>query len=172
MNEPRESCQRCGEVHLHCTAHSSSTGKACNTKPTLGSTVCWRHGASKPIVAAAAARRVELDKVKSYLERRGMAGVDPGQALLSMIAEATIRVVVAEAAEDDEKLGRWADRLANYSNKAIRAGLEERKVRMAEADARRLFGAVTKALEATGLTPAQEETFRATFAAGLRDIGG
>jgi hypothetical protein len=51
---------------------------------------------------------------------------------------------------------------------ALKAGVEERRIRIAEADAERIMDAQMKALMAMGLTDRLEE-FRATFAANLRD---
>ena len=51
---------------------------------------------------------------------------------------------------------------------AIKAGVEERRVRMAEADARELFSAVMLALEAAGLNTIQADTFRRALAERLR----
>lgn len=60
------------------------------------------------------------------------------------------------------------DRLANIAALALRAGVDERRVRLAEADADRVFSAVNGALAAAGLTPTQQEAFRLALAAALR----
>lgn len=66
----------------------------------------------------------------------------------------------------------WCDRLAKYSEMALRAGVEERRVRLVEADAARMFTAIAAALNAAGLNPAQQEAFRVNLAAQLRPSGG
>lgn len=60
------------------------------------------------------------------------------------------------------------DRLASYATMALKAGIDERRVRMAEHETERLYGAVVDGLEAAGLTPAQREAFNGRFAARLR----
>lgn len=64
------------------------------------------------------------------------------------------------------------DRLAQLTATALKLGLDERRVRLAEADARRLFTAVSAALHRAALTGEQQEAFRAALAAELRSAGG
>jgi hypothetical protein len=59
-------------------------------------------------------------------------------------------------------------RLRDASEGALKAGVEERRVRVAEADAERIMDAQVQALLAMGLTDRLEE-FRVNFAAHLRD---
>lgn len=61
------------------------------------------------------------------------------------------------------------DRLASYAKAALQANVDERRVRMAEADARMLFGAVAKAMAKVKMTPEQTEVFRAELADALRN---
>jgi hypothetical protein len=68
--------------------------------------------------------------------------------------------------------GEWVDRYARVQKLALDAGIDERRTSIAEADTERLFGAVVNALDAAGLTPAQEATFRAALAANLTAITG
>jgi hypothetical protein len=62
---------------------------------------------------------------------------------------------------DDER-----DRLASYITAALKAGVEERRVRLAERDATMLFAAVGLALDRMGLSKRFEE-FRVEFARAL-----
>lgn len=57
--------------------------------------------------------------------------------------------------------------LVNVAAAALRAGVEERRVRMAEADATQILGAQVKALVAMGLSDRLEE-FRVAFVNALR----
>lgn len=66
--------------------------------------------------------------------------------------------------------GDWSDRLAHYAALALKAGVDERRVRLAEADAERLMTAVVAALGSAGLSPAQEGAFRASLATELRRL--
>lgn len=63
------------------------------------------------------------------------------------------------------------DRLAQYSALALKAGVDERRVRVAEVQTSRLFEAVTTALDAAGLNPQQQEAFRVALAGNLRALG-
>lgn len=68
---------------------------------------------------------------------------------------------------DDER-----DRLAKYSDFALKAGVEERRVRLAEADAREFFAGIAEAITAAALTPEQTEIFRATLIARFNQFRG
>lgn len=67
--------------------------------------------------------------------------------------------------------GEWLDRYARIQKLALDAGIDERRTQVAEADIARLFDAVTTALDAAGLTPEQEASFRVSLAGELRSIG-
>jgi hypothetical protein len=60
------------------------------------------------------------------------------------------------------------DKLVSYAQAALRANVEERRVRLDEMEARRLMAGAVKAIQATGLTPEQAEVFRREFAKALR----
>lgn len=60
------------------------------------------------------------------------------------------------------------DRLAKYVKDALQLGLDERRVRIAESDARRLFTAVVDAMADAGLSEEQGEAMRRAVAARLR----
>lgn len=62
------------------------------------------------------------------------------------------------------------DRQAQIAAAVLKAGIDERRQRQRESDARELFGAVSKALSATGLSPAQQEVFRRELVAHLRTV--
>lgn len=64
---------------------------------------------------------------------------------------------------DDER-----DRFAKYCDMALKAGVEERRVRLAESDAREFFDGIGEAIKAAELTPEQTEVFRATLIARFR----
>ena len=118
--------------------------------------------------------------------------IDPGEALIRALWEAAgnvefyrakvagmgidlLAVEKGPAGAAKEVPSPWVllynderDRLKNISVAAIKAGVEERRVRMAEADARELFSAVTFALEAAGLDSIQSNSFRRELAERLR----
>lgn len=60
------------------------------------------------------------------------------------------------------------DRWAKLCLELAKLNIDERRVRLAEADAQRIFGAIGKALNSAGLTPEQIEVVRRDFAANLR----
>jgi hypothetical protein len=66
--------------------------------------------------------------------------------------------------------GEERDRLARLAKDCAGLGLDERRVRVAEATTERLFGAVRAAIDAAGLAGAQREAFTRTLAAGLRGL--
>jgi hypothetical protein len=64
---------------------------------------------------------------------------------------------------DDER-----DRLTKYIAEALKAGVEERRVRLAETSARDLLAAVGRALTAAAVSPEQGEAFRRALISDLR----
>lgn len=60
------------------------------------------------------------------------------------------------------------DRLARYCKEALAAGIEERRIRLEEADARTLMAGFTRAVNAAQLTPEQTEVLRRVFADHIR----
>jgi len=60
------------------------------------------------------------------------------------------------------------DRLKAYVVEALKAGVDERRLRLAEADATELFAGMMAAVKAAKLTPAQIEVFRRELADRLR----
>lgn len=75
--------------------------------------------------------------------------------------EATVHVLVQLYNEE-------RDRLVKYSSEALRAGVEERRVRLAESEARVLFAAVGFALSEANLSLEQQDTIRRSIAIRLR----
>lgn len=62
------------------------------------------------------------------------------------------------------------DQLAKYATAALRAGIEERQVRIAEATVSKLVGAIQRALASVNLTPETREQFDASLARELRTL--
>lgn len=60
------------------------------------------------------------------------------------------------------------DKLVRYSKEALAAGVEERRLRLAEADARQFYEGMGEAMSAAELTPEQIEVFRSVLAQSLR----
>lgn len=91
---PPVGCPRCGQEHPRCTGHvtRNATLKPCGRWPTRGARVCSTHGASAPQVKAAAARRLENEKLSDAMRRLGPTyGIAPDRidhdvAILEMFA--------------------------------------------------------------------------------------
>lgn len=160
--------------------------------------MCGTHGGRAPQVRASAAARVVRAEVEADCRRLGVpVEVDQGEALLRLIYEANGNVAYyrARLAELDEvyaaifhatgeRTGEARphvlvvmydaerDRLANLCALALRAGVEERRVRLAEvgmaASVEVLFAAVGVALAAVGLAAGAQAEFRRVLAAEVR----
>lgn len=57
MKTNRPPCDRCGQVHPRCTAHSKRHGGPCGAQPRTGQDVCRIHGGGSPQAIAAAEQR-------------------------------------------------------------------------------------------------------------------
>ena len=150
---------------------------------------CKLHGGATPTHQRAAQREIARRECVSL----GIpVEVDPGEALIRALWEASgnvefYRAKVASmgidllatehgpAGASKEVPSPWVllyneerAMLRVIAVAAIKAGVEERRVRMAEADARELFAAVAGALEAAGLDTLQANMFRRELAERLR----
>lgn len=163
--------------------------------------MCRYHGGRAPQVRAAAARRLALEGVTREAARLGLVlDVDPLDALVESVHEAAANVAVlrlqlaelrvqvskdgAIAVPDPESGGFEArvhilvglynderDRMVRYAKLCLDAGVDERRVRLAEAQGQLLARVVQAAVDACDPTP--EERAAATQAAArvMRQIG-
>lgn len=179
----RPSCGKCDQPHVtpqgypSCKAHRSKTGTACRANPVRGAAVCTKHGGSSRAVKKNAAARVAEAKVE---ERMGELRAEhdrpdehPFAALLDMSRRvaATTRALEAmvddyRADGDDERLQaalavyeRFGRLSMQVSKTVLDANLDERLVRVNEAQAAALCEAVGVALAAVDLTDAQRQAF-------------
>ncbi len=104
---------------------------------------------------------LEVDEEGKPHYRQGTAGIYGRTYHQSGIPTGEAKPNVLVVMYDNER-----DRLADYIAAALKAGVEERRVRLAERDATMLFAAVGKALERMGLSKRFEE-FRVEFARAL-----
>lgn len=90
-------------------------------------------------------------------------GVGPEGPIDKTTEKATEHVLVTQ-------LRDARDRLARYSTMALRAGIEERRVRMAEDNAALIAGAIQRVLAALDLTETQQAQVPTVVPAVLRSI--
>lgn len=182
-----------------CTAKSRS-GERCKKAAIKGGKVCATHGGRARQVKAKAAERVEKVAVEKEALRLGIVvEVDPGEALLGALYRAWADLhyyddrVNQHQAAGGEVYGRTyhasgyetgeakrhilvqmredaTKRVAEISALALRAGVEERRVRLAEADARGLATEVIGALADIRAPKELAERFKAALAARLRAL--
>lgn len=166
-----------------CQGRAKSTGRQCAKPATPGATVCVKHGSGAPQVRAAAARRVEQAKAARQLQALGQpVEVDPASALLGLVHAkagevAWLREKVREVARDSGDEGGkhlvvqgifgesqtvwWTllrsaeDQLEKFCSAALKAGIEERRVRLAEEQGLLVAGVVRRILDRLGLTAEQ-----------------
>ena len=86
-------CNRCGLIHVKCTAHTKS-GKPCGRNRTRGMMVCKMHGGAGRHVQGAIRRRLALEVVSQELKLGGQLNVAPAEAMLAMVREAAWNVAM------------------------------------------------------------------------------
>lgn len=148
-------CERCGQAHTKCTAHTRA-GNPCRQNPVTGMTVCRMHGGSSPQARKAANRRMARAAVERSLADVEVIPVgDPLEALADLAAEAVawkghLADVVAELRDQyrftDQKgsenldarvalFERAMDRCHKFLSDWVRLGFEERKAQLDDARA-------------------------------------
>jgi hypothetical protein len=149
------------------------------------------HGGSKPEAKRNAERNLALTEAQQLVNKLGVPiEIDSADALEQLVWESAGNVAFyrakVQALKDgelvhDSIVGKSPDvfiklyddertRLAQYASLALKAGVDERRVQLAEISATRLFDALVDALAVAGLTPAQEEAIRGAIANNLRSI--
>jgi hypothetical protein len=158
-----------------CRARTSS-GRPCRAHPIRGGTVCVAHGGAAPQVRQAAERRLEVRRVEVEAARlMGSAGEDRHpleHLLLELYRSAAVVQVLGDELDDvaivDDRgpsivYRLWCeerDRHARIADLALRAGVQERAVRLAEAQAQLIVGAVRAALAELNVDPDDDRTRR------------
>ena len=182
-------CEACGQTHKRCLAHNKSGGP-CGRIPEDGADVCLNHGGGAPQVKAAARERVQLELARRECDKLGIeVEIDPAEALIRAVwrAQGNLMFYEAQVARLDDVITgetgpggaykqtahplvilyhdaeKW---VANVSSAALRAGVEERRVRMAERDSAQIIQAQVDTLIAMGLESRLDE-FRVAFVASL-----
>ena len=119
----------------------------------------------------------EITQQRSEVSRTNPEGtkVSQGTTVTSVAwPETTIRGHVVTIREDVRAIvklyGEWCDKKAKYSAEAIKAGIAEREIRLAEGQADVIVRVVEATLAALSLTPEQREKGRAVASSQLRLI--
>lgn len=152
-------------MQARCKAKTRA-GAQCGNPPITGAVVCRMHGGSSPAVRAAAQRRIEVRNVeanaRAVLASEGVPAVtDPVEMLAGLAANiaATERALAArvnalsdlsyrsltgtEQIKAEMALwGQYQDRLAKVLEALGKFNLDERRVRLAEAQGQLVFAAV------------------------------
>lgn len=158
-----------------CSAHTRS-GALCRQPAIRGATVCKMHGGSVKRVKAKAAERVALAAIETELTRLRVdySRRNPGEVLLEQMGRSAAIAAIHELAGNTDDALKAGDTAARQAKLALDAGIDERKVRLAEAQGvelvRMLHGArqaVVEALDAAGMHDAARIAHQA-FATGVR----
>ena len=177
-------CERCGQEHGKCSAHSKQTGGPClsgEVRP--GGTVCRMHGGESGQAIRAAAERERRRIITEVYEADPQAAVaaygteaiaDPLDLLSKLLASAVHhmdamgqRVNALEEIRYESKAGgeqiraevklftQAMDRAAKLADMLIRSGFEERKIRLDEQTATMFVTAMQQVCARLQLTPEQ-----------------
>ena len=154
-------CPKCGQEHdpRRCIGHSQ--GRPCKLFPVKGAKVCHKHGGRAPQVKAAAKRRLQAKSAERAVITFGLPRqIDPHSALLeelhrvagvvAWLSDEIARLDADEITQFDmtgrfekpsvlvEMYGDERDRFTRVAKAAIDAGIEERRVKLAEAQGEQL----------------------------------
>lgn len=197
-----------GKERRCCKATAKGTGKPCKRTPPEGSPVCNIHGGKAPQVQAKAKARAQQQAVIELLQNLGTpTEIDPGQALLDLIAAKNgevlwLRAMVQSIEQDKltwgtadhesgigqqgpidkitqkaavniwwEMLRKAEDQLAKYASEALRVGIEERRVRIAENQGNLIVGAIRRILDRLDLSNEQRGLVSTVVPEEIRAIG-
>lgn len=175
-----------GESHPKCKGHNGQ-GQWCGKAPIAGGRVCPTHGGAAPQVKAAAAARVHEEAQRLAAEKWAPhSPMSPGQALLEEVSrsagivawlEARISVssfLPGEAATPEllEWFQKERDHLRKVCGDALRAGVEERRVRIAESQAAQLVTVIRGVLRDLDLTTEQQAKIPEVVPRHLRLLAG
>jgi hypothetical protein len=176
-----------------------SDGEPCGKWPMNGQRVCRKHGGASPQAKAAAERRIQTAQAEQAVQTFGLAReVDPRDALLEEVyrtagavdwlakqvqALNTKDVVWGRAEETDEGVkdkaapSIWVQlyqserlHLVRVCREAISAGIEERKVRLAESQGAMLAGVIKAILNDLDLTNEQQAKVGTVVPRHLRSV--
>jgi hypothetical protein len=182
MDDPRGPAP---DGRVWCRAHSKQSGAPCKKLAVPGATVCRNHGAGAPQVRAAAARRVEEQRVRGEVAARieevaaAAASMHPietmemaraySHAMAQVLAEVQSEADLAGGLDGQvtaaaEMFRRWTELAMKAGKTAADAGIDERRLSLSEAQWDQLaaiFDAVQASLLALVLAAVPEGTVAA-----------
>jgi hypothetical protein len=193
-----EDCDYFGKQHPQCTAHVKATrderadrrGTACRRYPSPGLTVCVKHGGGQPKARKAGTARRAEEKARAAVAAYGLPrDVSPTEALLEEVRwsaghVAWLRDIIGDAAEglrldttaEGQALldlyGQERDRLVRIAKTTLDAGVEERRVQLAESQGALVAGAIRRILVRLNLTAEQEALVGVVVPSELRALAG
>lgn len=180
----------------HLGKNSADPGAPCSKRAMRGQDVCGTHGGRAKQNKAAGERRHAGQRAEAAMRRFGEPiDTTPSEALLDTVKWTAgyvgwIREKVAETKNDYaltqrstqtgkrepsvwvELLGTWSDRLVKVCEAAIRAGIEERRVRIAEQQGALVADVIRKILGDLELTPEQASKAGEAVPRHLRLLAG
>lgn len=141
-----------------CKAKSKSTGEQCRSRAVPGAEVCWKHGGAAKQVREAGEKRKQREAAERQIERLGVTlrDVAPDAALLEELQRTAGYVDLLSSLverEGEDGLTQWGmggrtasafwsmledqrKHLVATAGACIKAGIEERRVRLAEQQGR------------------------------------
>jgi hypothetical protein len=179
MNErptTRPVCIKCGDVHPKGTCHNKA-GKPCGFNLAEGAVVCHKHGGSAPQVKAKAEKRRQETRAREAVATYGLpVEIDPGTALLEEVSRSAghvrwLRDVVQEL---DADALVWGEKTTSHQvcTDALKAGIAERQVQLAEQAGERAGQWLRASLEVLGLSDADMRRVMARGVANLHLLEG
>lgn len=184
MASAEELCEKCGQVHPGCTAHTKATGGPClHTRIHPGASVCFRHGGNSPQALKAAQERENRRIVTELYEADPQAaiaayGVEGIQDPLDMLSRVTAGVLHTmdalgqrvnaleeirytnetggEQTRAELKLYMAAQAQAGkFLDMLIKSGFEDRRLKLDEQTAQLFVTAMQRVFARLELTPEQ-----------------
>ncbi len=184
-----------------CVAHKRSTGAGCKLAPIKGSSVCASHGAAKGTATRRkAAERVVEEKARREMFRLGRpVEINPAEALVqevqwtaghveflrgrveqlfgedpSKLVWGEVKIVDKGSGKDPgwELYERERDRLVAVSVAALKAGVEERRLHLAQQQGNQVAEALKAIFTALQLSASQWEMVPKVVPLHLRAITG
>jgi hypothetical protein len=156
-----------------CQAMSRQSGQRCRRLANRGATVCQKHGGSAPQVKAAAAKRIALAEALAKEPRR-----HPWEVLEEALHVSDVLMKEARIAVEDEQITpALVDKLVSALERAHRlakvnldAGIDQRRLRLAEAQATQMHAVFTRVLAQLGLTAEQRAQVPELLRAEIRGV--